>query len=80
MWFKSVNKSGSISKNLKVTLCGFKLEDQSYIDNNRFKSPKRPLEVFSKKGVLRNFTKFTGKRLCQSLFFKKRDSSTGVFL
>ena len=24
-----------------------------------------------KKGVLRNFTKFTAKRLCQSLFFNK---------
>ena len=24
-----------------------------------------------KKGVLRNFTKFTGKHLCQSLFFNK---------
>ena len=36
-------------------------------------------------GVLRNFTKFTGKHLCQSLFFnkvffKKRVSGTGVFL
>ena len=29
------------------------------------------LEVFCKKGVLRNFTKFTGKRLCQSLIFNK---------
>ena len=29
------------------------------------------LEVFCKKGVLRNFTKFTGKHLCQSLFFNK---------
>ena len=36
-----------------------------------------------KKGVLRNFTKFRGKRLCQSLFFNKglqicykRDSGT----
>ena len=28
-------------------------------------------EVFCKKGVLRNFTKFTGKHLCQSLFFNK---------
>ena len=28
-------------------------------------------EVFSKKGVLRNFTKFTRKYLCQSLFFNK---------
>ena len=27
------------------------------------------LEVFWKKGVLRNFAKFTGKHLCQSLFF-----------
>ena len=28
-------------------------------------------EVFCEKGVLRNFAKFTGKHLCQSLFFKK---------
>ena len=28
-------------------------------------------KVFCKKGVLRNFTKFTGKHLCQSLFFNK---------
>ena len=27
-------------------------------------------EVFCKKGVLRNFTRFTRKHLCQSLFFK----------
>ena len=28
-------------------------------------------EVFCKKGVLRNFAKFTGKELCRSLFFNK---------
>ena len=28
-------------------------------------------EVFYKKGVLRNFLKFTGKHLCQSLFYPK---------
>ena len=28
-------------------------------------------EVFCEKGVLKNFTKFTGKHLCQSLFFNK---------
>ena len=28
-------------------------------------------EVFCKKGVLRNFTKFTQKHLCYSLFFNK---------
>ena len=30
-----------------------------------------PPVVFCKKGVLRNFAKFTGKDLCQSLFFNK---------
>ena len=28
-------------------------------------------EVLSKKGVLKNFAKSTGKYLCQSLFFNK---------
>ena len=28
-------------------------------------------EVFCKKGVIENFAKFTGKHLCQSLFFNK---------
>ena len=28
-------------------------------------------EVFCEKGVLRNFAKFIGKHLCQSLFFNK---------
>ena len=32
---------------------------------------KQPPEVFYKKGVLRNFAKFTGKHLRQSLFFNK---------
>ena len=43
----------------------------------------------TKKDALKTFTKFTGKHLCQSLFFnkvaslhiyEKRDSGTGVFL
>ena len=38
-------------------------------DPNYYKN-SRP-EVFCKKGVLRNFAKFTGKHLCQSLFFSK---------
>ena len=52
---------------------------------------KQPPEVFYKKGVHRNFSKLTGKHLCQSLFFNKvagfkpasllkRDSGRGVFL
>ena len=37
------------------------------LDEDRSSRP----EVFCKKGVLRNFGKFTGKHLCQSLFFDK---------
>ena len=32
---------------------------------------KQPPEVFYKKGLLKTFAKFTGKHLCQSLFFNK---------
>ena len=40
--------------------------------NGQFKKEKgsRP-EVFCKKGILRNFAKFTGKHLCQSLLLIK---------
>ena len=31
-------------------------------------------KVFWKKGVLRNFTKFTGRHMCQDLFFSKKES------
>ena len=42
---------------------------QSYALNQKIRS-SRP-DVFSKEGVLRNFAKFTGKHLCQSLYFNK---------
>ena len=32
---------------------------------------KQPPEVLFEKSVLKHFTKFTGKHLCQSLFFNK---------
>ena len=32
---------------------------------------KEPPQVFYKKGVHKNFAKFTGKHLCRSLFFDK---------
>ena len=35
------------------------------------KARSSPLEVFCKKDFLRNFAKFKGKHLCQSLFFNK---------
>ena len=57
----------------------------------RLKPQKQQLELFCKKGVLRNFANFTGKHLCWSLFlielqtFKpaalfKRDSNTDFSL
>ena len=39
-------------------------------DEQLLNRSSRP-EVFCEKGVLRNFAKFTGKHLCQSLFFNK---------
>ena len=43
----------------------------SVITSNSIYAQKQPPEVFYKKGVLGNFTKFTGKHLCQGLFFNK---------
>ena len=37
-------------------------------------------EVFCKKGVLRNFAKFTGKHMCQRLFFDKVEGLRPVTL
>ena len=37
----------------------------------RVKDRSSRLEVFCKKYILRNVTKFTGKHICQSLFFNK---------
>ena len=33
-----------------------------------------------KKGVLKNFAKFTGKHLCQSLFFNKVTARVSLFI
>ena len=44
-------------------------QNDQKIKNLHFRS-SRP-EVFCEKRVLRNFSKFTGKHLCQSLFFNK---------
>ena len=38
-------------------------------------SQEQPPEVFYKKGVLKDFAKFTGKHLCWSLFLIKLQAS-----
>ena len=37
-------------------------------------------EVFCEKGVLRNFAKFTGKHVCESLFLNKVAGATCNFI
>ena len=48
----------------------YKFHDQMYFVMIRI-SRSSHQEVFYKKRVLRNFAKFTGKHLCQGLFFHK---------
>ena len=47
--------------------------DQRSKQISKFSVPVRSSrpEVFCEKGLLENFTKFTGKHLCQSLFYNK---------
>ena len=55
------------ARSFKTAECRFTLKRQ-----------KQPSECSVKKGVLRNFAKFTGKHLCQSFFFWK-ESVAQVF-
>ena len=40
---------------------------------------KQPPEMFCKKGVLRDFAKFTGNNLCQACNFIKKETLAQVF-
>ena len=71
---------------LRKKSCSVKGTDTGTMNNK-----KQPSEVFYKKAVLENFSVFTGKYLCSSLFLMKlwasrspallkRDSFTDVFL
>ena len=44
---------------------------QIYVLVKAFQVQKQPQRCSVRKGVLRNFTKFTGKHLCQNYFFNK---------
>ena len=48
----------------------FKVKCQNVSETEISSRSSRP-GVLCKKGALRNFSKFTGKHLCQSLFFNK---------
>ena len=51
--------------NIYISLASFNLEAELHYHRSSHR------RCSMKKGVLRNFTKFTGKHLCQSLFFNK---------
>ena len=53
---------------LNVQFSNFRTFNLSHVCRRYRSSHQR---CFMKKGVLRNFVKFTGKHLCQSLFFNK---------
>ena len=58
------------SENLGKILVRNNYENPTLAGNNFTDKNSRP-EVFCKEGLLRNFTKFAGKQLCQSLVFNK---------
>ena len=61
------------------TLCrGRRLAKKIQIERYVIRSSRSV--VFCKKGVLKNFAKFTGKHLCQSLFFNKVVGGTCSFI
>ena len=47
------------------------LKEEKMISGDNWDIQKQPPGVFYNKGVLRNFIKFTGKHLCQSLILIK---------
>ena len=79
--FKVNNKD--IKNDFNVILMSLLLElNKSHVNLLNFFRSSRP-EVFFKKGILRNFAKFTGKYPCQSLFLIKLQaqiSGTDVYL
>ena len=52
---------------LQCYMCDLKVSNLNWLRIYRSSRPK----VFCKKGALKNFSKLTGKHLCQSLFFNK---------
>ena len=68
-WLLCCSHNANKNNISKYLLCLSKSLDTNTLANIITRSSRT--EVFCKKGVLRNFAKFTGKYLCQSLFFNK---------
>ena len=51
--------------------CHLYCNSNCYFSSSEAYWQNQPLEVLYKKGVLTNFSKFTRKQLCESVFFKR---------
>ena len=79
LWIKKLNDLSQSSATTKIVFCetsvatktANRLKQSEIILNQQKPSRSSRSEVFCKRGVLRNFTKFTGKHLCKSVFFNK---------
>ena len=60
---------GSLTQ--EMLYCHLYCNTKGYFCSSEAYWQKQPSEVFYKKGVLTNFSKFTGKHLCQGLLFKR---------
>ena len=56
------------------------LKEEKMISGDNWDIQKQPPGVFYNKGVLRNFIKFTGKHLCQSLILIKLQAEAYNFI
>ena len=70
---KIKNFPNIVDKIFSITPSCHALEAATVVSNYPLKDPfssyrSSRREVFCKKGVLRNFTKFTGEQLCHSVF------------
>ena len=69
--FKSLNQHFKSLLFISFTSFGLELVCNKVSQDLASKSKRRYQRCFMKKGVFRNLPKFTGKHLCQSLFFNK---------
>ena len=71
------NFSRSVTKSKSLILSSKKTFFSDFINSELKQSPMTVFRWlrYIKKGVLKNFAKFTGKHLCQSLFFNKVDAT-----
>ena len=70
VYFNDFEQIQPISQDFLLLTCERKTRQKKNTNEFIYYRTNRP-EVFCTNGILKNLAKFTGKRLCQSLFFNK---------